>query len=747
MNLRKPGAWCGTPRLPFYGRFGTNGAILGGSLFLLAMAMAARASAGVIASCGFEPAGDTWSFSFVGGTLNADPGSDDSPADQRVLGGSQSWLVKGTTSTLSFAEVWLSGWTNVVVRYRVSSTANGGQGNQLMDSVAAWVATTTYADQNSPVFGGTADVTLTGYGVGATWGYNSGATAQIEPLGGGKVLRPSGGGLRTADGFTDIGIGAIPQGSRSLALQICATNDSPAKCWNLDNVVLEGTPTSSNDRWWDGDGEGAVGGGSGVWDNTAATPWAADLAGGGHFKWKSGNGDNARFGQSGGTVTIPQGTTIAVRSLTFTADGYTIVAAGDDIASRLVLTSGGGGGAGPNTIDVDSGHTATINVTITGNPGVGLTKAGEGTLVLGHANGYRGTTAINAGVLSISAANNLGAVGSAVSFNGGTLRLTASADFKGSHPCDFLASGGTIDTGNNTLTALTTGWSGGGALAKTGAGTLRLDGIGDGFSGAVALHEGTLRLGSNQTLANCPLIDVGLAATLDVSSVPGGYSLGTSGNQVLKGRGTIVGNLMIAGYGVHNVGDSLGVQRVQGDYVMNGLLEIEIGGALPGDTGEYDQVCLVGPGENDVTLGGDLSLAWSGAGWSSAADRLWIIHNDTDGTLTGAFRGYADGAVVGDYDGQSWRIWYGVDLDETTGLLIAGNDVLLTPATLVPEPSSLGLGVCGLLALLWVFGGRRVQRRRGTGKEYSPHFSPPTSAVAGGSSEGVLPTACTPGGG
>jgi autotransporter-associated beta strand protein len=689
------------------GRFQTKALLLGGCLFLAATLLAARGSADMIVSCGFETTGDTWSYHPVGGSLNGDPGSADSPANQRIYSGLQSWLVKGTTSTLLFDEVLLSGWSDVAVKYRVSSTAtNNGQGNTTDDQVTAYVATTAYSDQASPVFGGTADVTLTGWGGGATWGYNSGAPAQIKPVGWGGILRPTGDGPRTDDGFSNIAI-EVPNGRRSLALKISITNDNQKKCWNLDTVTLEGTPTASNDRWWDGDGSGSVAGGSGAWTNTSATPWASDSNGSSHSAWNGANGDNARFTQSGGTVTIGQETTVAARSLTFTTDGYKIIAG--DTRSRLVLTNGGSGGAGPNTIEIaNSGDTATINVAIAGNPGVGLTKTGNGTLVLGGVNTYTGATAVNAGTVSISADYNLGGVGAGLSFNGGTLQLTASVDLQGNHPCAVLAGGGTIDTGDNTLTALTNGWSGAGALTKIGAGTLHLDGIGSEFSGAVAVRKGTLQLGSSQALVGCPMIDVSTGATLDATAIAGGYCLGVSGSQKLTGAGTILGDLRIAGDGVHSIGDSPGVQRVQGNYTMDGLLEIEIGGAASSDgTVEYDQLQVVGSDKKNVLLDGDLALAWSGAGWSSPCDRLWILRNDTDGTLTGTFHGYANGAVVGDYDGRSWRIYYGVDLDELTGSLITGNDVLLTSAS-IPEPSSLLLGFAGLLTMQLVYWRRLV---------------------------------------
>src|SRR5262249_52273816 len=63
------------------------------------------------------------------------------------------------------------------------------------------------------------------------------------------------------------------------------------------------------------------------------------------------------------------------------------------------------------TVGVDLGSQLTINATGTitdGASSFNLTKEGAGTLVLGSANSYEGTTTVNQGVLAISDSNALG---------------------------------------------------------------------------------------------------------------------------------------------------------------------------------------------------------------------------------------------------------------------------------------------------------------------------------------------------
>ena len=163
--------------------------------------------------------------------------------------------------------------------------------------------------------------------------------------------------------------------------------------------------------FWDGTdmiADGVIDGGTAVW-NAANTNWT-DAAGVSNTAWGS---QFAVFSGAAGTVTVEGPQTFT--GMQFLTDGYAIVAgAGGALHTDTALTP----------MRVDAGLTATIAAPITGTGSLELID--PGTLVLAGINTYTGGTTVTAGVLSISADANLGAVTGALTLNGGTLQTTAS---------------------------------------------------------------------------------------------------------------------------------------------------------------------------------------------------------------------------------------------------------------------------------------------------------------------------------
>ena len=422
-----------------------------------------------------------------------------------------------------------------------------------------------------------------------------------------------------------------------------------------------------------------------------------------------------------GVTTVDAGTLLA--TITAALPGY-------DTAGRVSVAGGGtmavnyGGTSDWNAADVNILiNTATFysgsffgfdttNATggaVYGNAinGIfGVAKLGDNSLTLSGANTYTGGTTLSAGRLNIDNATALGAgaltiSGTSTIGNTSGAAVTLANDNLQSWNADLTFVGGSdLDLGNGAVTLggnrqitvssneLTVGGAIGGdySLTKAGSGTLALGGA-NAYTGNTTISAGTLKLGSEASLAS-GAIDVAAGATFDVSEVSGGYNL-TAG-QTLNGAGVVGGDITISG--IHAPGYSPGIQIIQGDYNMLGELQIELAGTAPG--ADYDQVLLSGSGDYDATLGGTLTLDWTGFGDSSEETQLWIIQNDTDGILTGEFDDYANGSSLGVHDDLEWWIWYGADA--AAGALTGGNDVLIGA---VPEPSMLVLIGIAAIAL------------------------------------------------
>jgi fibronectin-binding autotransporter adhesin len=347
----------------------------------------------------------------------------------------------------------------------------------------------------------------------------------------------------------DLSVGSIP--STNYFIQTAIANQ--VNLVNAQGLTM---------NYWDGAAgpkfDGVVNGGDGVWQNATGNDNWADATG--IINAPFSDGSFAIFAGTAGTVTVDNAPgQVTASGLQFMTDGYLIQ--GGSIALDGGATStirvGDGTAAG-------AGITATIAAQLSGN--TQLVKTDLGTLVLSGANSYSGGTAINGGMLQVSADANLGDAAGALSFNGGTLQTTAS--FTSSRNIDLLGQG-TFLTDDATTLTLDGRLSGSGSFVKSGAGKLVLASDGSGFAGVTSIDDGTLAV--NGSLCG------------DVNVRSGGR---------LQGTGTVCDTNNFAG-GTVAPGNSIGTLTVAGDYAgSGGTLEIET--ALGGDASPTDRLIVTG---------------------------------------------------------------------------------------------------------------------------------------------------------
>lgn len=248
----------------------------------------------------------------------------------------------------------------------------------------------------------------------------------------------------------------------------------------------------------------------------------------------------------GGTLTITNDLQLGPNVVTPTA-GRLVIEDGARLRISVTLALDPERGIrvlGQGTIDVTSGFTATYNGTITGaSASSGLIKTGAGTLLLGGASSFSGSTDIQTGVLAVS--GSLADTTTVRVAQGATYQLNSSDTVAAIEGAGNITSGAvTGAVATLTVSGNTTPFSGvigdgsaGGrlALTKVGSDTLTLSGLNT-YTGATNINAGTLML--SESGYHSPSFNIATGAVLRLHTDSSWLDYGT--NTTFTGTGTLL---------------------------------------------------------------------------------------------------------------------------------------------------------------------------------------------------------------
>jgi autotransporter-associated beta strand protein/T5SS/PEP-CTERM-associated repeat protein len=338
-------------------------------------------------------------------------------------------------------------------------------------------------------------------------------------------------------------------------------------------------------------------------------------------------------------------------------------------------TFGGVGGillSGPVTVTTAAGASLTFQTTVSDNGASGsLIKAGAGTLTLTGVNTYSGGTHINGGTLAVDTDFALGASGTRISFDGGTLAFIGGPTGGINRPITLNSGGGTIDTSLGSPTTLVGNIDGSGSLTKIGTGTLELFGSNT-HSGATNITAGTLSVGADTGLPSTTAVTVNSGATLSIAdsvhATIGSLADGSSG------AGSVVIGVGATGFASKLTIDGLGSSTFSGAITGPGSLEMDGSGSLT----------LTGTGNH---IGGDLSLCSCSTGGLTIKGGSLAV----DGSSLGV---EVLGGTLAVTNGGTLHV--GTSPTPSGSLLVAGGNMLIDGAgSTVTVVGLTGVGVFG----------------------------------------------------
>ncbi|MCU9951105.1 autotransporter-associated beta strand repeat-containing protein [Pseudomonas sp. PDM13] len=378
----------------------------------------------------------------------------------------------------------------------------------------------------------------------------------------------------------------------------------------------------------------------------------------------------------GGTLRL--GSDGALGSGALTLDAATLL---DSTGNRVLA----------NAIRMNAGLTLAggFDLTLSGplSGAGGLTKAGSGDLTLSGANSYAGGTSLGAGSLTLGndlalGTGALSVTGNAALVDAGVSRLANAIG---------LGTGATLALTSSDGLVLDGVVSGDGALSKSGAGLLTLNGTNT-YAGGTTVNAGGLMLGSDSALGS-GLLTLAGATTLDGSAartlangillnagltLPGNVDFTLNGAIAGTGGLTKQGNATLTLGSANSYGG--GTTLDAGKLVLGDDAALGSGGLTVSGAASLDGTQALSLG-NTLTLGANLTLPGShDLALNGAIDGAGALIKQGTSTLTlGAANTYAGGTTL------------------AGGSLLLGNDGALGSGTLsVTGNASLGNATAGL---------------------------------------------------
>jgi outer membrane autotransporter protein len=382
----------------------------------------------------------------------------------------------------------------------------------------------------------------------------------------------------------------------------------------------------------------------GVTVGSSATPATLDL-----------NGNTTTVfnlaGTSAGTITNNGGTATTLFARNTGTNTYT---GSTSIDVTETLRIGNGGTTGSIVSNVAVGGTLIFNRSDSATYGGQLSGAGAvqqngtGKLTLtGDNSGYTGAMTINAGTLSVSADNNLGAAAASLTIGNGVLQTTST--FTSSRTVTLSAAGSGIDVAAGTTLTLNGAIGGAGSLTKTGSGSLTLSAA-NAYAGGTTVNAGEVVVGNNSALS------AGTVTFADGTTLRAAATNLTIGNaMVLNGTATMVAFLAgqttlsgpISGSGGLTKG-GLGVLILSGPSTYSGPTTVQEDFLVAGGTNVFSAASaftVAGPGLTFVNLNGFSQTIGSLAGdaevnnnTGAVAVTLTTGGNNTSTTFSGIIR-------------------------------------------------------------------------------------------------------------